>query len=157
MKQLSPTNNISNSNILSRVKSGVSSKKGSLIEVVNNSRSKIIHKSMPTILADDLKIEGTISSLGIIEVEGYVNGIIEASHITIRERGSIEGEIISLEQLNIKGKFDGSIKAKQINIFNKAEVNGSIEYEILSVEDGASIDGQFKKTIMDGKNKDVKN
>ncbi len=41
--------------------------------------------------------------------------------------------------------FSGDIKANNINIFKNAEINGNIEYDSLSVEDGASIDGQFKK------------
>ncbi len=123
---------------------GSENKKNSFMEVINNSKSKMLHKSAPTILADDLKIEGEVTSTGLVEIEGYVNGAVKASNVTIRENGSIEGSIIS-ENLNIKGKFNGTIHAKQINFFSKSEVSGNIEYEVLSVEDGASIDGQFKK------------
>lgn len=101
-------------------------------------------KTTPTILARDLKFEGEISSSGVIEIEGRVNGTIKGNMIILRESGIIEGTVIA-DNFNIKGKFEGSIRSKQINISNKALVIGNIEYEVLSVEDGASIDGQFKK------------
>lgn len=101
-------------------------------------------KSTPTILSQDLRVEGEISSTGLIEIEGHVNGTIKGNIVVLREGGIIEGTVIA-ENLNIKGKFEGSIKAKQITISKNADVIGNIEYEALSVEDGASIDGQFKK------------
>ena len=103
-----------------------------------------MNKSTPTILSKDLKVEGELLSSGTIEIEGYVNGTVKSNHLTIREDGCIEGNIAA-DHLIVKGKFNGSVKAKHISISSKAQVNGNIEYEILSVEDGASIDGQFKK------------
>lgn len=101
-------------------------------------------KSVPTILSRDLRVEGEINSSGLIEIEGIIKGIIKGNSVILREAGFVEGTIIA-ESLNIRGKFEGTIKAKNINIANKAKVSGEIEYESLSVEDGASIDGQFKK------------
>lgn len=101
-------------------------------------------KATPTILSRDLIIEGKISSTGLIEIEGKIQGSINGNIVIVRENGNVEGEIIS-ENLSIKGNFDGTIKSKNISISNKANVKGSIEYKSLSVEDGASIDGEFKK------------
>lgn len=107
-------------------------------------------KTTPTILAQDLKLEGEISSSGTIEIEGRINGTIKGNIVILRESCVVEGTVIS-DNLNIKGKFEGSIRSKQINISSKAHVIGNIEYEILSVEDGASIDGQFKKIAAEAK------
>jgi cytoskeletal protein CcmA (bactofilin family) len=101
-------------------------------------------KSTPTILARDLKIEGDISSAGLIEIEGIVKGTIVGNAVILREEGSIVGDITA-ESLSLRGTFEGKIKAKTINISGKAKVIGDIEYESLSVEDGASIEGQFKR------------
>jgi cytoskeletal protein CcmA (bactofilin family) len=101
-------------------------------------------KSTPTILARDLKIEGEISSSGLIEIEGIIKGKINGNSVILREEGFIEGEVIA-ESLSLRGTFEGKIKAKNVNIASKAKVHGEIEYESLSVEDGACIDGQFKK------------
>ncbi|MFT6332878.1 MAG: cytoskeletal protein CcmA (bactofilin family) [Lentimonas sp.] len=102
------------------------------------------HKSMPSIIAKDVKIEGDIKSSGVIEIEGEIKGQIDSNSIIIRESGSVEGDI-KADSINIRGQFSGNVKARNINIFNKAKVSGNIEYDSLSVEDGASIDGQFKR------------
>ncbi|MFT7087284.1 MAG: cytoskeletal protein CcmA (bactofilin family) [Rickettsiales bacterium] len=111
---------------------------GKVIEYKGNS------KSMPSILAQDIKIDGEIHSSGVIEIEGSIKGIVKSSSIIIRESGSVEGEI-NADSINIRGLFSGNIKARNINVFSKAKVTGNIEYCSLSVEDGASIDGQFKQ------------
>jgi len=102
-------------------------------------------KSTPTIISRDLKIQGEVFSSGIIEILGQIDGSIKGNSIILREEGFIKG-IVLAENFSIRGRFDGKIKAKNINIASKAEVTGEIEYESLSVEDGASIDGHFKKT-----------
>ncbi len=101
-------------------------------------------KTLPSIVANNLKIEGTINSTGTIEIEGFIKGNIIGNCISIRENGRVEGEI-SANQVNIRGKFTGNIKTKNLNIFSKAEIFGEISYQNLTVEDGASIDGKFKK------------
>ena len=100
-------------------------------------------KSTPTIIAKDLKIEGNVTSTGLIEIEGHIKGNIKGNSVIIREEGFVEGEIAA-NSLNIQGKFDGTTKAKSLTISSKAVVTGTIEYGSLSVEDGADIDGQFK-------------
>jgi cytoskeletal protein CcmA (bactofilin family) len=101
-------------------------------------------KSTPTIIARDLKIEGTIVGTGIIEIEGTIKGTINGNSVILREDGVIEGEVMA-ESLSLRGRFNGTIRAKNISITSKARVTGLIEYGSLSVEDGAFIDGQFKQ------------
>ncbi len=101
-------------------------------------------KTTPTIISRDLKIQGELFSSGIIEIQGNINGTINGNSVILREEGHIDG-IVFAENFSIRGNFNGKIRAKNLNIANKANVIGEIEYEILSVEDGASIDGRFKK------------
>jgi cytoskeletal protein CcmA (bactofilin family) len=130
----------------------------SLIKSKNSSISKTDHdasiskkfevigsnfKAIPTIIAKDLRVEGVINGSGVIEIEGYIKGLIDGNVITLRENGFVEGTIIA-ESVSIRGKFEGSLKAKSVSILGRAKVVGEIEYESLSVEDGACIDGQFK-------------
>ena len=103
-------------------------------------------RSMPSILSKDIAIQGDIKSSGVLEIEGKVNGTIKGNNVVIREGGNVEGKV-DVDSITIRGNFTGDIKAKNISIFKKAQIVGNLEYEIsLSVEDGASIDGQFKRT-----------
>lgn len=131
-------------------------KKSSIIKNIHdkeNSISKKLElighgfKYTPTILARDLKIDGVVTSVGLIEIEGSVKGIINGNSVILRENCFVEGTIIA-ESLIIKGKFEGSIRAKNISISSKARISGEIEYESLVVEDGAYIDGQFKHLVL---------
>ncbi len=107
-----------------------------------------ISKSTPTIISPDLVIEGDIQSRGIIEIQGSIKGTVKGNSIIIREEGSVSGNV-HCENLQLKGKIEGEVHAKSINIYGKGFLKGDIEYGILSVEDGALIDGQFKKVNLD--------
>ena len=102
-------------------------------------------KSSPTIIARDLAIEGDLTSGGLIEVEGGISGTIRGNSVILREESIVNGTIIA-NTLNIRGSFEGAIKVQNLSISSKAKVLGNIEYHTLCIEDGASIDGQFKKT-----------
>ena len=101
-------------------------------------------KTTPTIISKDLTIEGEIKGSGLIEIEGKIKGTIKGNSVILREASQVEGTIIA-KSLTVKGQFEGTINADSIIISSRARINGNIEYGSLSVEDGASIDGQFKK------------
>jgi len=101
-------------------------------------------KYTPTIISKDLKIQGELFSGGIIEIQGTINGTINGNSVILREEGVITGAVFA-ENLSIRGRFEGNIRAKYISISSKARVRGEVEYEALTVEDGANIDGYFKK------------
>ncbi len=103
-------------------------------------------KSMPTIISKDLKIEGDVVSLGLIEIEGKIKGKIKGNSVVIREGGLVEGFIIA-DFLSIKGVFEGDVSAQNISVSSKGKISGNIEYGSLFVEDGASVEGQFKKML----------
>lgn len=103
------------------------------------------HNSTPTIIAKDLFLEGEIISQGVIEIEGKISGKITSNSVIIRESGFVEG-FIKAQSLVIKGKFSGEIDVNHFHIANKATISGTFLYKTLSVEDGASAEGQFKKS-----------
>jgi hypothetical protein len=107
-------------------------------EIINN------FKSTPTIISPDLKIQGEIFSAGIIEIQGLISGTINGNIVILREDGVFHGTVFA-ENFSIRGKFEGIIKSKSVSILSKAKVRGEIHYDNLSVEDGANIDGNFKK------------
>jgi cytoskeletal protein CcmA (bactofilin family) len=112
----------------------------SKITTINKSN----HRATPTILSQDLVVIGEIASSGIIEIEGRIKGTIKGNTVILRENGFIEGKIYA-ESLSIRGSFEGTICAQNIDISSSAKISGDIEYQGLSVEDGACIDARFKK------------
>ena len=112
--------------------------------VKNVNSHKNTGKTTPSIIAKDVQIEGDIISGGIVEIEGKIKGQIAGNSVIIREDGVVFGDI-KANTAHIRGIFNGNVKAENVNIFKKGKINGNIEYKCLSVEDGASIEGQFKK------------
>ncbi len=104
----------------------------------------VSRNSTPTIVAIDMVIEGQIISQGLVEIEGKIKGSVRSNSVVLLEKGIIEGDVIA-ESFCVRGKFLGNIVAQNVNIASKANVIGTIEYGLLSVEDGAAIDAQFKK------------
>lgn len=132
--------------------SNIRAKTTKILKVVDNSndnqqkKSEILSnfKNTPTIISQEFKLIGEIFSGGIVEIQGSIDGTINGNSIILREDGVINGTVIA-ENFSIRGKFDGKIRAKNVSIYSKALVRGDIEYSSLSVEDGANIDGNFKK------------
>ena len=104
----------------------------------------ILKNNTPTIIAQDLKLEGQILSTGKMEIEGMIRGNIKGNSVVLLQHGLIEGDV-EADSFSVRGKFIGNIKAKNVNIGKTGEVSGVIEYGTLSVEDGASVDAKFKK------------
>ncbi len=101
-------------------------------------------KNATSIISKGFFVKGEIVCNDFLEVEGKIEGVIQANEITIRECGSVKGELTA-NVVNIKGSFDGDIKSKRVNISGKASIKGKLEYISLCVEDGASIEGDLKR------------
>lgn len=106
--------------------------------------------TIPSLLSKTLKVEGNLFSEGTVEIEGQIRGNIKGDIVTLRENANVEGDIRA-NIVNIKGYFKGQIFAEKVNISREARIFGNIQYFSLTVEDGASIEGQFKRV----KNKDT--
>lgn len=111
---------------------------------MSNKNIFLTQKDTPSIIANTLKIEGNLFCEGFTEIEGFIEGNISGKVVTIREKGSVNGDV-TCDQLNIKGKFDGNIKANKISISGEAIVSGTIEYSFLFIDNGASVEGNFKR------------
>jgi cytoskeletal protein CcmA (bactofilin family) len=97
---------------------------------------------MVSIIARDLHVEGTLSSSGLIRVEGTVVGTVRAEHsVLVAEGGSVEGDIHAQETI-LGGDVNGSILADgRVEVQATAVINGSIETPYLIVEEGAQVCG----------------
>ena len=114
-------------------------------------------KENPSIISKDLDVSGNLKSKGAIEIEGNIDGDIEADTVSIRESGKMKGNI-KAKTINIKGAFDGVAICEKINISDTAKITGEINYTSLSADYGASINCQLKRIETNPlKNGSVKN
>lgn len=122
-------------------------KKSTKKEITKSSKSKSLttRKSVPSVISDDMNILGNLISDGYIDINGHVEGNVKCHTLTIRDSGMIKGDILA-DHLQVYGQVSGVIKASHVYLAPTARVRGVIMHESLSVEDGAFIDGQCKRT-----------
>lgn len=104
------------------------------------------HVLVPSVISADMHLIGNvISPEGALDIDGQINGNIRCHTVSLRENGKVVGDIIA-EQIYIYGTVEGLVKARSVTLYSTARVTGSIMHENLSIEDGANVDGKFKRT-----------
>lgn len=99
----------------------------------------------PSIISSDMNIMGNIITDGVVDVDGNIEGNIRASYITIRKDGLVQGDLYA-DEIHVYGQVKGLVRAKDVHLFASSKVEGTIMHEILSMEEGACVDGKFKRT-----------
>ena len=99
----------------------------------------------PSIIASDMNILGNLVSDGTIDIDGRVEGNVKAEQIIIRGNGKIKGDLQG-DNVHVYGEVKGLIKAKLVHLYATCRVEGIIMHESLSIEDGAFVDGKFKRS-----------
>jgi cytoskeletal protein CcmA (bactofilin family) len=95
-----------------------------------------------SILSADLKIVGEITSTGMIEVLGEVDGTITAQGLVIGAEGQVKGDV-SAEVVEVKGRLDGRVTTNTFTLRAAAQVGADVAYQSLVIESGALIEGRF--------------
>lgn len=98
----------------------------------------------PTVISSDVNILGNVFSDGIVDIDGRVEGNVRGTSVTIRANGRVMGDVFA-ETAQIYGEVKGIIKARNVELYASCRVEGIIMHESLQVEDGAYIDGKFKR------------
>lgn len=108
-------------------------------------RNSKTRQTIPTVITSDVHVLGNIVSEGAIDFSGSIDGNIRCESLTLREQGVVKGEINSGD-VQIHGTVKGLIRARNVNLRASCKVEGVIIHEQLSIEDGAFVDGKFKRS-----------
>jgi cytoskeletal protein CcmA (bactofilin family) len=110
----------------------------------------------PSILSDDLKVEGDIVSDGELHISGAVKGDVTARKLTLGENGSITGTV-EVEVAVIAGHLAGRLSATSVLLASTARVVADITHVSLSIEPGAVFEGFSRRVdaIEPGSEEDV--
>lgn len=98
----------------------------------------------PSVISEDLKIIGDLTSDGEIHIDGTIDGDIRTNILLVGETAKIKGEIIA-DTIRVHGTINGQIRAKNVNLANTARVTGDILHENLSIDTGAFLEGLCKR------------
>lgn len=101
--------------------------------------------SAPSIIGADVHIVGNVATAGEIQLDGSVEGDIQAGALTMGDSGALKGTLVA-DNVVIRGEVTGAIRARTVVLERSAKINGDVFHETLSIEAGARIDGKFTHT-----------
>jgi cytoskeletal protein CcmA (bactofilin family) len=105
-------------------------------------------KSIGTLVGAGTTIEGTLSYVGGLRIDGTVKGDIrsandEAGMVIISELGCVIGEVHAAH-LVVSGKVTGPIYVTDVlELQPKAQVAGDVRYRTLEIHHGAVVEGRL--------------
>lgn len=103
-----------------------------------------LRKQPPSVIAADVNLLGNVISEGVLDIDGRIEGNIRCKSVTLRKNAAVIGDIHA-DSIHVYGRVKGLIKAKDVHLYASAHVEGVIMHESLSIEDGAFVEGQFKR------------
>lgn len=112
-------------------------------DAIRSASSKPAGRAAPSIICADMKVNGSVTSEGSLQVDGQVEGDVTAQDITIGASGVIYGEVIA-EVITVKGTIKGSIRGRKVELETGAKVEGDIVHTSLSIQANAVFEGQVK-------------
>ena len=110
----------------------------------STSDSSVFVKVPPSVLSSDLIVKGNLLTAGDIQIEGKVEGDIQAHLLTVGETSEIKGEIIA-DDVIINGKVIGCVRGLKVRLTNKARVKGDIIHKAIAIESGAHFEGSVQR------------
>jgi cytoskeletal protein CcmA (bactofilin family) len=99
------------------------------------------------VIGNDLKIIGQglkIISRGILQVDGEIEGDVQAAEVIVGEKGQVTG-MVAGQQVVVRGKVSGVVCGKTVALQASAQVNGDIHHMSFAIEQGAPFEGRSRR------------
>ena len=94
-----------------------------------------------TVIAKGLKIVGSVTAEGLVEVNGQIDGELHCTSLVIARAAHVKGTVAA-ERVVVGGKVEGPIQGKDVILKSQAHVVGDIHHQSLAIESGAFFDGR---------------
>lgn len=98
---------------------------------------------VPSIISASLRIVGDLVSEGDVQVDGIIEGDVNARSLTVSEGAAVHGQINS-QKVIIRGEVRGQISADVVELGRSARVIGDIVHNDLAIESGAFLEGNCR-------------
>ena len=94
-----------------------------------------------TVIGDGLKILGSVTADGLVEVNGQIEGDLHCTALMVSPKAQIVGSITA-ERVVVNGKVEGPIQGGDVVLRSQAHVVGDIHHQSLTIEKGAYFEGR---------------
>ena len=100
-----------------------------------------------SVIGNDLKIVGVglkIISRGILQVDGEIEGDVQAAEVIIGEKGKVTG-MVAGRQIVVRGKVSGVVLGQTVALQASSQVEGDIHHMSFLIEQGAFFEGRSRR------------
>ena len=109
-------------------------------------------KQRRTVIAKGLKIVGSVTAEGLVEVNGQIDGELHCTSLIIAPGAQVSGTVAA-ERVVVDGNVEGPIQGGQVYLKSQAHVVGDIHHQSLAIERGAYFDGRSVQVRGNGQKK----
>ena len=93
-----------------------------------------------TVIAKGLKIVGSVTAEGLVEVHGKIEGELHGTSLVVAKGAHVAGAITA-QRIVVDGNVEGPIEGGEVILKSHAHVTGDIRHSSLSIESGAIFEG----------------
>jgi cytoskeletal protein CcmA (bactofilin family) len=97
------------------------------------------------VIAEGLKIVGSVTAEGLVEVNGQIEGDMRCTSLIVSPQAFVSGGI-QAERVVINGRVEGPIHGGEVILKSRAHVVGDIQHKSLAIERGAYFEGRSVQT-----------
>jgi cytoskeletal protein CcmA (bactofilin family) len=101
-------------------------------------------KNRGTVIGKGLKIVGSVTAEGLVEVHGQIEGELHGTSLVIAKGASVVGTMTA-QRIVVDGNVEGPIQGGDVILKSHANVAGDINHQSLSIENGAVFEGCSKR------------
>jgi cytoskeletal protein CcmA (bactofilin family) len=94
-----------------------------------------------TVIAKGLKIVGSVTAEGLVEVNGQIDGELHCTSLIISREAHVTGTVAA-ERVVVDGKVEGPIQGGDVILKSQAHVVGDVHHQSLAIERGAYFEGR---------------
>jgi cytoskeletal protein CcmA (bactofilin family) len=94
--------------------------------------------------AQDLVVEGDVTSSGAVDVQGRMVGSLRAPEVVVAGSGRVEGSVVA-NDLSVLGSVSGRISARNVQLAPSAVVHADVIHEQIAIEAGAELEGRLQR------------
>ena len=83
------------------------------------------HPMAPSIIGEDLVVNGTLSSPGDIQVDGRIEGSVRCASLVIGAKAVIHGDVFA-QNIAVRGRIEGNVRGNMIQLSAGCHIEGDV-------------------------------
>ena len=85
-----------------------------------------------------------MKTTGDIQIEGTIEGDVQAHLLTVGENATVKGEIMA-DDVVVTGRVIGRVRGIKVRLTSTARVEGDIVHKTIAIESGAHFEGSVQR------------